>query len=358
MTVLLALLGSQWLAAGQMTLTDFIYNNVRTSDPLRGNPPGNIWNPPVPGSNILECGKFLNRDNLGVRVPINAGETFQINGKVFLAQFGTGSIAMTIKYGKNPVFSGDGIPLGGLWPLNDLQRLPDSVSYGRVVDPVRDGYEWTFSEALPTNAYTAPATIQIEYVTPKISLSADDVTVNITRSKFYQCIDLKIINGRDPPPGGFPPDGLGLPPASTADSSGSSNLGVKSATGSDSSGLSALTIALIVIAMIMACLLMICLYLMCKQPAEDDKYEALPDGLEKVAVDKDKQNQPIMANTVRGQQITDRQTQESLDHEAMSLFSASPPNSAGEPVVNPQSARHFHFRYVENDGEHIPNDSP
>ena len=114
-------------ASCQMTLSGFaLEDGPIDSQTLRGDPRGNIWNTPVPGSNILECGVFGNQAYYGIRVEVSAGldsffylalsrehvsaharshkcknpvgGKFQLHGNIFIARQNTGSVYLSIKY--------------------------------------------------------------------------------------------------------------------------------------------------------------------------------------------------------------------------------------------------------------------
>lgn len=260
----------QWqhLCVSQMTLDGFsVEGGPSESETFRGDPPGNIWNTPIPGMNILECGAFGNRENIGDRATINAGSSFKLDGSVYLALEGTGSIYLSIKYGEKVAFYDDGIPLGLPWDFDSMDSLPQTFK------GAGDPYRWSITNSIPEDAYASPATIQVEYATPHTLRYRSNVTVN----RFYQCIDIDIGVGEPVPPGGFPQGGGGAPPTPApgqgqGQGRGQGGSDANSASNTQAKATQDFTIVLISLVCVMVAIFLVILFIKCKKK-EDDEHE-------------------------------------------------------------------------------------
>lgn len=142
-----------------------------TTVALRGEDPGNVWNPPIKGANRVPCGGLHDlKTTYGTRVAVPTGGEFTVAGSVINSR-GRGSLALQIKYGNSADFSfSPGFPLA-LDPAQNF-TLPTNFTVGIQL----------------TSKYSGDATVQVAYIAGS--------------NRYYQCIDLTV-TAKTPFPSGY-----------------------------------------------------------------------------------------------------------------------------------------------------------
>jgi hypothetical protein len=173
-------------------------------DSFRGVKKGDIWGPPIKGSNRLPCGTESIGDSddfKGTPLSIDAGSQFGLRFGVSRPDDAeTGTLRLQMKYGDFVSFAWD----NGWDIYNDLNEVSIDVDLrgpafakceeGTNDDTVCGSGKWSLP-AKGNGGYTGPAVLQVEFKPTKINEARQPEDQII----FYQCIDLAVTNGDDLP---------------------------------------------------------------------------------------------------------------------------------------------------------------
>lgn len=319
---------------GYMYLEKAGNSTMEGTDTLRGEKPGNIWNPPKKGGNRIPCGgkgntKFL--PTVEERMRVTAGENVRVVGKLTLPAdldyesnfYSTPYVQLSIKYGDAPNFQ---------------------MTRGFTMDPIWAPKESGFFQlirAVDTTAHNKNATVQVSY--------------HVSPAKtYYQCVDIWITGGSSFPDGDFPwgkgPDdySVPVPPCVGGD------CGVTPCEETDTCGLKGVYIAIIILCVLIAIVVGVLVYLVItKKDPIDDPADAKNVPLPVV----DPPEMPAKPEEPKAE----TPPKEESDHDPVGHVMYTP---AEESDPTPQESseqksldntgsqgRHFHFRYVDEDGD-------
>lgn len=316
---------------GYMYLTSAGSGSYNGFGTLRGEKPGNIWNPPVQGGNRIACGGKGNTEfmpSAEARMKVVAGGQVRIVGKLTMPSdakivvanaFPNPFVEISIKYGDRPNFQ---------------------MTRGFTLNPVWAPTETGFFQLLrniPDDALNNNATIQVAF------------NLNGTFG-FFQCIDIVVAEGKVFPAGDFPwgkgPDDLSVDvPGCLGGACGDVDKG----------GLTDAQIAIIVLCVLIAIVLAIFLYCCCctkKTELPEDKPQQFPIEVEQPPKEPAKPVTPPAATPPK----------EESDNGAVGHVIYIPATEDSDPTPQESSeqksldatgsqGRHFHFRYVEEDDD-------
>lgn len=277
-------------------------SSISTTAPLRGEEPGNIWNPPVKGANKIPCGGLQDLPRtFGQRLPISAGADFIVYGSM-LDSRGLGALSFQIKYGNNPDFA-----FSGGFSVGPTLQFDHPKSFNVTINQAQSG------------SYSGLATVQVIYTAGT--------------SSYYQCIDV-IMAGQQPTPSGFssgfgPQELLALS-SIQLDSSGN-------VVDIADEGLSSFHIALIVLVPLVCILGFYLCYRVC-YPADDDAAVEHGSDLKNAELPPEPTFTKTKKSASQKATPTKPTTTSTKSH---SKTATSVDNDAADP-----RGAHFHFQYV------------
>jgi len=324
------------VANGYMYLLKAGNNEVIGTESLRGEKPGNIWNPPKKGGNRIPCGGKGNTAFLPLeedRLRVAAGQQVRVVGKLtmpkddeFLSSkqtddaYTTSFVELSIKYGDRPNFQMTrGHPLTPVWA------------------PTESG-AFQLLRNIPEAALNRNATIQVSY------------SISETVS-FYQCVDVYVTGGVDRPAGDFPwgigPDdkSVDVPDCIRGDCGKVAEDGMKGS-----------YIVMIILIILIAILAAVYVYFCCTRKPADLPVTTPNENQEPLEVEKPPQEPARPKTPPPASPPTEDSDNSPIGHVMYTPAEESDPTpqeSSEQKSLDATGSqgRHFHFRYVEENDD-------